>query len=69
MDISPQNDDLDLDLVYDVRSGTLSGDGVQFGTPCVDSQGRQKGQTCAEGDGDHGFPRDNDGRKTRMASP
>ncbi|MEV3977535.1 hypothetical protein [Nonomuraea sp. NPDC049758] len=66
MDISPQNDDLDLDLVYDVRSGTLSGDGVQFGTPCVDSQGRQKGQTCAEGDGDHGFPRDNDGRKTRI---
>ncbi|NUW39082.1 CARDB domain-containing protein [Nonomuraea rhodomycinica] len=67
MDISPRDQDLELNLVYDLRSGTLSGDDIVFGTPCVRSDGQTaKGETCVEGDGDHGFPRDNDGRITRI---
>ncbi|MDP4505918.1 CARDB domain-containing protein [Nonomuraea turcica] len=67
MDISPQRNDLELNLVYDLRSGSLSGDGIVFGTPCIHTQtGQPKGQSCVEGNGDHGFPRDNDGRKTRL---
>ncbi|NUO97296.1 MAG: DUF11 domain-containing protein [Nonomuraea sp.] len=66
MDISPQPNDVQLDLVYDVRSGSLSGDGITFGTPCVDSGGRSRGQSCVEGNGDHGYPKDNDGRITRL---
>ncbi|MEV0585369.1 CARDB domain-containing protein [Nonomuraea sp. NPDC050310] len=67
MDISPNNDDLELNLVFDLRSGTLSGDQLVFGVPCVKSNGQPaKGESCIQGDGDHGFPRDNDGRITRI---
>ncbi|MFI6316792.1 CARDB domain-containing protein [Nonomuraea sp. NPDC050556] len=66
MDISPVNDDVELNLVYDVRSGTLSGDGLPDAAPCVNSSGTEKGQYCVQGDGDHGFPKDNDGRITRI---
>ncbi|MEU4722240.1 CARDB domain-containing protein [Nonomuraea dietziae] len=67
MDISPNDQDLELNLVYDLRSGTLSGDKIVFGTPCTKSNGQTaKGETCVEGDGDHGFPRNNDGRITRI---
>ncbi|TMR11253.1 DUF11 domain-containing protein [Nonomuraea turkmeniaca] len=66
MDISPRGDDVELNLVYDIRSGSLSGDDIVFGTPCTHSNGRKVGQSCAEGDGDHGYPKDNDGRITRI---
>ncbi|MEV6030776.1 CARDB domain-containing protein [Nonomuraea sp. NPDC052116] len=66
MDISPQPQDIELNLVYDFRSRSLSGDGIVFGTPCIDSTGDFKGQSCVEGNGDHGFPKDNDGRRTRL---
>ncbi|MFF4615884.1 CARDB domain-containing protein [Nonomuraea jabiensis] len=66
MDISPQPQDIELNLVYDFRSRSLSGDGIVFGTPCIDSAGDFKGQSCVEGNGDDGFPKDNDGRRTRL---
>ncbi|WP_327087937.1 DUF11 domain-containing protein [Nonomuraea sp. NBC_01738] len=67
MDISPKDQDLELNLVYDVRTGRLSGDDLVFGTPCVKSNGQPaKGASCVQGDGDHGFPRNNDGRITRI---
>ncbi|MBB5781148.1 CARDB domain-containing protein [Nonomuraea jabiensis] len=66
MDISPQPQDVELDLVYDLRSGSLSGDGIVFGTPCIDTSGEFRGKTCVEGNGDSGFPEDNDGRKARI---
>ncbi|MFG1708105.1 hypothetical protein ACFLIM_33340 [Nonomuraea sp. M3C6] len=66
MDISPRPQDVELDLVYDVRSRSLSGDGIVHGTPCIHSNGDFKGQTCVEGNGDHGFPKDNDGRRARL---
>ncbi|MET7329740.1 CARDB domain-containing protein [Nonomuraea sp. NPDC005650] len=66
MDISPQPQDNELNLVYDFRSGTLSGDGLVPGTPCVDTNGRSRGQSCVQGNGDHGYPEDNDGRITKI---
>lgn len=67
MDISPNNEDWELNLTYDLRSGTLSGDQLVFGTPCVRSDGQTaKGRSCIQGDGDHGIPRNNDGRITRI---
>ncbi|MFI7130931.1 CARDB domain-containing protein [Nonomuraea sp. NPDC050153] len=66
MDISPQSQDNELNLVYDFRSRSLSGDGIVFSTPCIDTSGEFRGQSCVEGNGDHGFPKDNDGRKTRL---
>ncbi|WP_066370861.1 DUF11 domain-containing protein [Herbidospora mongoliensis] len=66
MDISPVDQDVELNLVYDVRSGTLSGDQLPAAAPCVSSSGVEQGQYCVQGDGDHGFPRNNDGRITRI---
>ncbi|MFI6479012.1 hypothetical protein ACIBH1_13840 [Nonomuraea sp. NPDC050663] len=66
MDISPRDQDVVLDLVYDFRTGSLTGDDFVFGTPCTHSNGQPKGQSCVQGDGDHGFPRNNDGRITRI---
>jgi uncharacterized repeat protein (TIGR01451 family) len=55
MDISPQNDDVDLDLIYfdTVEGNTWSGDLLNS-------------LTVGQGDGDHGFPNANDGRKARI---
>ncbi|TKK81152.1 DUF11 domain-containing protein [Herbidospora galbida] len=67
MDISPIDQDVELNLVYDLRTRTLSGDGIPAAAPCVNSSGVDQGQYCIQGDGDHGFPKDNDGRITRIA--
>ncbi|SNS43078.1 conserved repeat domain-containing protein [Streptosporangium subroseum] len=55
MDISPQDDDVDLDLVYydTVEGNSWSGDLLNS-------------LTVGQGDGDHGFPSNNDGRKARI---
>ncbi|MGW3342929.1 DUF7507 domain-containing protein [Nonomuraea rubra] len=68
MDLSPKNNDLELNLVYNFRTGTLTGDDDSFvyGRPCTHSNGLPKGQSCIEGDGDHGHPLANDGRITRL---
>ncbi|MEV4371863.1 hypothetical protein AB0J71_32665 [Nonomuraea sp. NPDC049637] len=68
MDINPKNDDLELNLVYNFTTGALTGDDDSFvyGRPCTHSNGLPKGQSCVEGDGDHGYPLDNDGRITRL---
>ncbi|MDH2427467.1 hypothetical protein [Sphaerisporangium sp. TRM90804] len=65
MDISPRNEDVELNLLYDVVTNTFTGDDLAVGTPCL-RDGRPVGHTCAEGDGDHGIPRVNDGRQTRI---
>ncbi|MBO3749625.1 DUF11 domain-containing protein [Streptosporangiaceae bacterium NEAU-GS5] len=55
MDISPLDHDVDLDLFFfnTVECGSWAGDVLNSAT-------------VAQGDGDHGFPRNNDGRKARI---
>ncbi len=53
-DISPRNDDVELNLRYNPFSGRW--DVAESDVP----------GTVAEGDGDHGFPEDNDGRIARI---
>ncbi len=52
MDISPIDQDVELNLFYNLAAGTWTGDTA--------------GITIAEGDGDHGFPAANDGRRARI---
>ena len=53
MDISPKDQDVEVNIFYDVNSQTWTGDlPGSLGT--------------AEGDGDHDFPEENDGRKARI---
>ncbi|GII59108.1 hypothetical protein Pth03_74970 [Planotetraspora thailandica] len=70
MDISPQNQDVDLNLTYNVLTDTWSGDGIGHGSgldnPCSDRDGKPQGQACAVGDGDPNFPEDGDGKRAAL---
>ncbi|MFJ9521711.1 CARDB domain-containing protein [Kitasatospora sp. NPDC101801] len=70
MDISPVNQDVELDLTYNVLTDTWFGDTIGHGpgldAPCTDRDGRPSGQTCAVGDGDPNFPEDGDGKRAEL---
>lgn len=60
MDISPTNQDVELNLTYDLVTDAWQGDGVAPRSPCHGDA--NLGQTCAKGDGDPNFPDDGDGK-------
>ncbi|MFH9800085.1 hypothetical protein [Streptomyces virginiae] len=72
MDISPQNQDIDLNLTYNALNDTWSGDSLSHGftppsaPPCTDRAGNPQGQVCAIGDGDPNFPNDGDGKRAAV---
>ncbi|MGW2563115.1 CARDB domain-containing protein [Streptomyces sp. NPDC001514] len=70
MDISPQNQDIDLNLKYNVLTDSWSGDSIGHGaaldTPCLDRDQKPQGQACAIGDGDPNFPNDGDGKRAAL---
>jgi hypothetical protein len=70
MDISPQNQDVELNLTYNILTDTWAGDGIEHGvvpgTPCVDHDQKKYGQACAIGDGDPNFPGDGDGKRAQL---
>ncbi|MFD9722932.1 hypothetical protein [Streptomyces sp. NPDC059072] len=71
MDISPQNQDIDLNLTYNALNDTWSGDSLAYGfvppdPPCYDRQGNPQGQVCFVGDGDPNFPNAGDGKRAAV---
>ncbi|MEV7618149.1 hypothetical protein [Streptomyces sp. NPDC089799] len=71
MDISPQNQDIDLNLTYNALNDTWTGDSLAYGfippdPPCLDRDGNPQGQVCAIGDGDPNFPNDGDGKRAAV---
>ncbi|MGW3148886.1 CARDB domain-containing protein [Streptomyces sp. NPDC001177] len=71
MDISPQNQDIDLNLTYNALNDTWTGDSLAYGfippdPPCYDRDGNPQGQVCAIGDGDPNFPNDGDGKRAAV---
>ncbi|MCX2180847.1 hypothetical protein KV205_09940 [Streptomyces sp. SKN60] len=72
MDISPQNQDIDLNLTYNALNDTWTGDSLAYGftpppnPPCTDRQGNPQGQVCAIGDGDPNFPNAGDGKRAAV---
>lgn len=60
MDISPANQDVELNLTYDLVTDAWQGDEVARRSPCHGDA--NLGQTCAKGDGDPNFPDDGDGK-------
>ncbi|MBE1562882.1 DUF11 domain-containing protein [Nonomuraea africana] len=75
MDISPANQDVTLDLTYDLVTDTWRSvvdsaghtDGVQPGRACPDGYlPISQGQACSVGDGDPNYPEVNDGKRARL---
>ncbi|MFE2322416.1 CARDB domain-containing protein [Streptomyces sp. NPDC059385] len=71
MDISPQNQDIDLNLTYNALNDTWTGDSLSYGfippdPPCHDRQGNPQGQVCFVGDGDPNFPNTGDGKRAAV---
>lgn len=66
MDVSPRNQDIELNLDYDVLTGAWTGDDVPPAAPCRDRDGGLHGQTCAIGDGDPNFPESGDGKRVTL---
>ncbi|MFB6615870.1 hypothetical protein ACIGFK_26140 [Streptomyces sp. NPDC085524] len=71
MDISPQNQDIDLNLTYNALNDTWTGDSLAYGfippdPPCYDRQGNPQGQVCFVGDGDPNFPNAGDGKRAEV---
>ncbi|WP_033823430.1 M66 family metalloprotease [Kitasatospora sp. MBT63] len=70
MDISPTNQDVELNLTYNVLTDTWFGDGIGHGpgpdSPCTDRDGHPQGQACAVGDGDPNFPEAGDGKRAAL---
>jgi uncharacterized repeat protein (TIGR01451 family) len=66
MDVSPANQDIELNLEFDLLTERWSGDGVPPNTPCKDRSGVDRGQTCAAGDGDPNFPDSGDGKRVTL---
>ncbi|KOU61859.1 DUF11 domain-containing protein [Streptomyces virginiae] len=71
MDISPQNQDIDLNLTYNALNDTWTGDSLAYGfippdPPCHDRDGNPQGQVCAVGEGDPNFPNAGDGKRAAV---
>ncbi|MEU7039268.1 hypothetical protein ABZ958_37270 [Streptomyces sp. NPDC046237] len=71
MDISPQNQDIDLNLTYNALNDTWTGDSLAHGfvppgEPCTDRAGEPQGQVCAIGEGDPNFPNAGDGKRAAV---
>ncbi|WP_238016065.1 CARDB domain-containing protein [Dactylosporangium sp. AC04546] len=68
MDISPVNQDIELNLTYDILTDTWSGDSLSSREPsgCIDHEGNQQGQVCAIGDGDPNFEGDGNGKRAQL---
>ena len=68
MDISPVNQDIELNLTYDILTDRWTGDSLSSREPsgCIDHSGNQQGQVCAIGDGDPNFEGDGNGKRTQL---
>ena len=68
MDISPVNQDIELNLMYDILTDTWTGDSLSSREPsgCIDHEGNQQGQVCAIGDGDPNFDGDGNGKRAQL---
>jgi hypothetical protein len=66
MDISPAEQDIELNLNYDVLTQRWTGDEVPPNMPCLDHSDVPHGQTCAVGDGDPNFPEAGDGKRAEV---
>jgi uncharacterized repeat protein (TIGR01451 family) len=68
MDISPVNQDIELNLEYDILTDRWTGDSLSSREPsgCIDHSGTQQGQVCAIGDGDPNFEGDGNGKRAQL---
>jgi uncharacterized repeat protein (TIGR01451 family) len=68
MDISPVNQDIELNLAYDILTDRWTGDSLSSREPsgCIDHSGNQQGQVCAIGDGDPNFEGDGNGKRAQL---
>ncbi|MFI7490495.1 hypothetical protein ACIBXA_19145 [Micromonospora echinaurantiaca] len=68
MDISPANQDIELNLAYDILTDQWTGDSLSSRelSGCIDHEGNQQGQACAIGDGDPNFEGDGNGKRAQL---
>lgn len=68
MDISPVNQDIELNLTYDILTDRWEGDSLSSREPsgCIDHANEQQGQVCAIGDGDPNFGGDGNGKRAQL---